>query len=1554
MQQHHMALESALRKRLKESLRSKEKALSKDGKKNLTKGKSTLSSKLVSKTSFKSKTSKELGLKFDAYVKGAKKAIRKGSPKSEVSKTAKDDSEKLAYRSSSSNEDTSKQELQLLKNMQEAAFTAQERYEILNTRDSYLRLKDSKKGDSKVKKVSGTCPDMCPEKERYGRITKNCLAIFETRMAFDSTSSTKDVDHRYMVKEYSRSSADQQEPLPHELRPVSVLKFTMDYLICNLVDRKNHNISIAEWYDFIWNRTRSIRKDITQQQLCDIECVEILEKCARFHILCAELLSEEDTATFDPKINNENLTKCLQTLKHMYHDLQSKGIQCPNEAEFRAYDILLSLTEGETLRLVKDLHKDIFKSPPVKAAFEAALAFRSNNYVKFFKLMEKGTYLDCCILHRYINEARVQAMQLIIRAYSVPNNPTSLPLTCLVKDLKFQSTIEAANFCNWHGLTTDDTYVTIQRQTFQKPSSAYPIARATSLVGSKLRKTYSEIINNGPYNKIHWSVSEADEEENQEMDVEQIEAASIISEPSSISLKPKKLESVKLENKTIFNALIEKPSKDESFNSQNDKSTLFGFLKGNSNTSSNIASEDTKFVSSKEMSATRISTSSFFPKSLPLTKNSFNSNISFMSFEKKKKDFQSSETFFKKSFEQSDSKISIPAIVSASTFSFKSPTEHSSSFQKERKNSILHSSDDFNVSSADTSASKCETFEKNSIKNVHETTEDEKFVENDEFYGQEMDEIQKEHFEEFSSDIEERNNDLHTEEKDNENSSLELDMKNEETLQNLRKQKMNEIVVNVSDEVYTECIGSLSTEISEVIFNEEWDKKVEWENNLENIRLFLSKKAIYKWKLFCERRKQRRMHQNTEPISPWLPMLANTGYVTSGASSPFSVYKKHCSLSRLTDSKLKQRERRPGWDSLTALDFELLNNLSIFPLGYLKTIGINRFFKLCIAFVTYSDFDMSTFIEWMCNKFKLSALSVNSNEKSRLLSFYTLNSGKTLVCIQAVILECQINLVDIDFLKGMSAMILCIPTKFPNAQIYKSALNKLHAVFESKTLLPSFPLFTFLLPSTEKYDIVNELSSYLDNKLYPKNIFSSLRMNQLPIASFINNSDEILCAVKWLIENQENVPAVLSCSFCNYLEDSFASIFNTLLWKISLQEYKPLSQMPQQIIIFYNKMLECRANLLCSNFLMRVSEWWPPNELYMLKPEYRFIDTALQRKCQELMKSSYLPEFHGDPLSLKDLWHYVKQIADIVDHNKETLFLCIQSTLNSSPNIDWLNIISKCANYILCNYCSNFQFQNCINENIYYMKPELDAINFDSFWQALLSSLKQQSLNKKRKVNESMDESYDEVNKAKSEMRILFNKTNEVESEEFDFVDEEKMFSNKLFDSNKKMKHNRSISDIPDIPDNVNKQMDSLLQSLKSALKKQNEDCNKFTDKLNESLCGRNYFTEDSEKYSSSDTDLEHPHKIKHHLEVESFISEKDVMEELKLDSARYPDSPECLYKAKVVNDTNSFDISKLLGRSLPSAISSPSCISQKLLELRYNIEKNNIIEDNLGSLLEL
>lgn len=70
--------------------------------------------------------------------------------------------------------------------------------------------------------------------------------------------SVLQVDHRAAIKEYSRSSADQEEPLPHELRPLPVLNMTMDYLVTRIMDQGEGNY--RDWYDFVWNRTRGIRK----------------------------------------------------------------------------------------------------------------------------------------------------------------------------------------------------------------------------------------------------------------------------------------------------------------------------------------------------------------------------------------------------------------------------------------------------------------------------------------------------------------------------------------------------------------------------------------------------------------------------------------------------------------------------------------------------------------------------------------------------------------------------------------------------------------------------------------------------------------------------------------------------------------------------------------------------------------------------------------------------------------------------------------------------------------------------------------------------------------------------------------------------------------------------------------------------------------------------------------------------------------------------------------------------------------------------------------------
>ncbi len=49
-------------------------------------------------------------------------------------------------------------------------------------------------------------------------------------------------------------------------------------------------------------------------------------------------------------IKSSNTTKRFFLYRYLFHLSRLENQNCPNEAEFRAYDILLNLNEGDTLR----------------------------------------------------------------------------------------------------------------------------------------------------------------------------------------------------------------------------------------------------------------------------------------------------------------------------------------------------------------------------------------------------------------------------------------------------------------------------------------------------------------------------------------------------------------------------------------------------------------------------------------------------------------------------------------------------------------------------------------------------------------------------------------------------------------------------------------------------------------------------------------------------------------------------------------------------------------------------------------------------------------------------------------------------------------------------------------------------------------------------------------------------------------------------------------------------------------------------------------------------
>ena len=371
--------------------------------------------------------------------------------------------------------------------------TNQDKYDILKKRDEFLRKLVVKVSDvSSSKYLSAACPDMCPEKERYMREVQNDLSSYEM-------AAEKKVNHKKAIKKFSRSSAAKDEPLPHELRNGPVLAMTLDYILCNIVpDLENHvNSNLDLCYNFIWDRTRAIRSDITQQHLQSKEAVRVLEICVRFHIFCAERLCEETPDVFDPKMNTEHLSKCMLSLKDMYHDMAQSETYFETEAEFRGYEILYNLDDGNII-VSYDMFRDCVRvSPAVQFGIDVLHAYQTKNYVKFFKLFKKSSFLQACIMHKYVDIVRETALEVIIKALSRPGQPQTMKVDKLTELLQFEDRHHTVSFLKSYNLSIVGTEVPFDRSSFKYPSERIPSKRSLKIISSKRRCDVSAALNNG-------------------------------------------------------------------------------------------------------------------------------------------------------------------------------------------------------------------------------------------------------------------------------------------------------------------------------------------------------------------------------------------------------------------------------------------------------------------------------------------------------------------------------------------------------------------------------------------------------------------------------------------------------------------------------------------------------------------------------------------------------------------------------------------------------------------------------------------------------------------------------------------------------------------------------------------------------------------------------------------------------------------------------------------------------------------------------------------------
>ncbi|KAI9101457.1 hypothetical protein K1719_023939 [Acacia pycnantha] len=306
-------------------------------------------------------------------------------------------------------------------------------------------------GPSYSGSLVGTCPYMCPERERIQREQLRDLAFFERLNSNHGKSSS------YLaVKKFCRTISTKNIQ-PSDVRPLPVLEDTLNYLL-SLLDSSDHPFEVV--HDFVFDRTRSIRQDLTMQSIVNERVISMYEKMVKFHVMSHYKLRScmgNPIIASMHHLNMEQLTKTLASLFSLYDANQSSNSFSENEAEFRSLYVLLHLgsyskpTEHSLSLWFGLLSTSVLKSKEMCFARRILRSFRIGNYKHFLCITAaQVSYLQYCIVEPYINEVRALALACInFGGYKLHPYPL-LDLSILLR-MK-ESDLES--LCNACGLET--------------------------------------------------------------------------------------------------------------------------------------------------------------------------------------------------------------------------------------------------------------------------------------------------------------------------------------------------------------------------------------------------------------------------------------------------------------------------------------------------------------------------------------------------------------------------------------------------------------------------------------------------------------------------------------------------------------------------------------------------------------------------------------------------------------------------------------------------------------------------------------------------------------------------------------------------------------------------------------------------------------------------------------------------------------------------------------------------------------------------------------------
>ncbi|CAB3252030.1 unnamed protein product [Arctia plantaginis] len=333
---------------------------------------------------------------------------------------------------------------------------------------SYFDYYCKRKSDT----IAGTCYSMCPEEEIKLRETSKLIHVLEVVGS-----------KRQLVKSYCRSAADLHIAVPKLLRPYSVLTHTVEYLLVKVTQRDDVPQPVV--YDFVNDRLRAVRQDMTIQRLPYDECVNLLEPMVRFYVYYGYLLNDLLLKDFDPHLNKKYLLECtkwflsccdsiterpdselIDRLSRFLHvsNNNDRRLVC-DKVLIECLYILCNLDNIHPLYRYIKLSKEMKSNSKLQLAYKIAISNMEGNYIKVFRLLDQLCPLTYCAVFAYLPTLQRRCLQVLSHGYH--NKRLTVPSDVIARWLRFPDRQEAKTTCQYYGLTVDGDAVRFDKTQFK-------------------------------------------------------------------------------------------------------------------------------------------------------------------------------------------------------------------------------------------------------------------------------------------------------------------------------------------------------------------------------------------------------------------------------------------------------------------------------------------------------------------------------------------------------------------------------------------------------------------------------------------------------------------------------------------------------------------------------------------------------------------------------------------------------------------------------------------------------------------------------------------------------------------------------------------------------------------------------------------------------------------------------------------------------------------------------------------------------------------------------